>query len=316
MTRAHAAGVRMPYAAAPGRVRRWVDGRLGGRVVELVDCVGGMSPGPATRVRSTTGLRAFVKACGPELNPDTPDLLRTEARVLASLPAHPSLPRLLDLYDDGAWVALLVEDLDGSLPALPWRRPDLDRVAAALADARPALDTAEVAGIEKVRDSSPLLADRWRLLEPHLDRVDPWWRTHHDTLASHAARALVAVDGDVLLHWDVRSDNVVLTTDRTVLVDWGQCRRGAVWVDHWLLALDCSLSGGDVTTDERPRADPVLHDVDPADLLAVTSALALAFKARPFRPPTQGLPTLSETSERWAEALRPYLAGALGVAHP
>ena len=254
MTGGHAAGVGMPFADAPGRVRHWVAGRLGGRVVEAVDCVGGMSPGAAARVRSASGVRAFVKACGPELNPDTPNLLRTEARVLASLPVHPALPRLLDVYDDGDWVALLVEDLDGALPPLPWRRGDLDRVARALADTRPALDAARLTDVAAARDTSPLLTDRWRDLAGHLDDVGPWWRARHDALASHAARAVDAVDGDAVLHWDVRADNVLLTADRTVLVDWGQARRGAPWTDHWLLALDCSLSGAEVSTAERVRA--------------------------------------------------------------
>ncbi|XGX77355.1 hypothetical protein LQK93_00124 [Terrabacter sp. BE26] len=38
------------------------------------------------------------------------------ARVLAALPTHPCLPRLLDVYDDGDLVALLVEDLPGAPP--------------------------------------------------------------------------------------------------------------------------------------------------------------------------------------------------------
>ena len=313
MTGGHAAGVRMPYAAAPGRVRQWVADRLGGPVDRAVDCVGGMSPGPAARLRSTAGVRAFVKACGPELNPDTPGLLRTEAGVLAALPPHPALPRLLDVYDDGDWVALLVEDVDGSMPQLPWRRPDLDRVARALADARPALDAATLPDVPAARETSPLLQHRWRDLAQHLGRVDPWWRTRHDALAFHAARAVDVVDGDAVVHWDVRADNVVLTDDRTVLVDWGQARRGAPWMDHWLLALDCSMSGAEVTTGDWLRTDPVLGDVDPAALLAVAAAVALAFKARSFRPAKRGLPTLNALTDRWAESLRPYLDEALAA---
>ena len=236
--------------------------------------------------------------------------------MLASLPVHPALPLLLDVYDDGDWVALLVEDLDGALPPLPWRRGDLDRVAGALADTRPALDAARLTDVAAARDTSPLLTDRWRDLAGHLDDVGPWWRARHDALASHAARAVDAVDGDAVLHWDVRADNVLLTADRTVLVDWGQARRGAPWTDHWLLALDCSLSGAEMSTAERVRADPVLRAVDPADLLAIAAALALAFKARSFRPPKPGLPTLSAMTERWAESLRPYLDEALSAATP
>ena len=51
-----------------------------------------------------------------------------------------------------------------------------------------------------------------------------------DALAHHAERAAGLIDGDALVHWDVRADNVVPTADRTVLVDWGRhggVRRGS-----------------------------------------------------------------------------------------
>lgn len=115
MTRhSHARGVRMDFASAPDSVRDWANDHLGGDLSAVTDCVGGMSPGPAARLRSSSGRTAFVKACGPELNPVTPELLRDEARILACLPDHPNLPRLLDVYDDGNWVALLIEDLPGA----------------------------------------------------------------------------------------------------------------------------------------------------------------------------------------------------------
>ncbi|TQM54537.1 phosphotransferase family protein [Humibacillus xanthopallidus] len=307
----HAVGVRIPYAHAPAHVHRWVESRLGGDVVDVVDCVGGMSPGPAARVRTASGEAAFVKGCGVGLHPDTPSLLRDEARVLAALPEHPSLPRLLDCHDDGDWVVLLIEDLPGAPPPAPWRSADLRRFAEALATVRPALDALHVEGLPAARESSPIFLTRWRELAARLDLVDPWWTVHHDVLAGHAERAADLIAGDAVVHWDIRADNVLLTPDRTVLVDWGQARRSAAWMDHALLALDCSMTGSEISTAEQAAADRVLRDRDPADLLALASAVAMAFVSRSTQPASPGLPTMPATCARWAAGLRPYLAEAL-----
>ena len=116
MTAPRAVGVRLPYDAVPAAVRTWVEDRLGSPVVGTAEQVGGMSPGCATRLTCADGTRAFVKAVGAELNPDTPGLFRREIGVLAHIGAHELWARLLASYDDGAWVALLIEDVEGRHP--------------------------------------------------------------------------------------------------------------------------------------------------------------------------------------------------------
>ncbi|MEO5749141.1 MAG: hypothetical protein ABI336_04270 [Humibacillus sp.] len=123
--------------------------------------------------------------------------------------------------------------------------------------------------------------------------------------------AVEVLDGEALVHWDIRADNIVLTPDRAVLVDWGQARRGAGWMDHAMLALDCSMSGSEVSTAELARADPSLSEHDPGDLIALAAAAAMSFASRSTEPAPQSLPTLPATSARWADGLRLYLADAL-----
>jgi hypothetical protein len=142
-----------------------------------------MSPGPAARLLAANGRRAFVTACGAPLNPETPGLLRAEADVLSVLPAHPSLPALCGAFDDGEWVALLVEDLE-DVPRRPWRRADLERVSTAFSAVRCVLDAAPVRSVPRARDSSPVFGTRWRELSGWVGRLGPWRRGHHDVLAS------------------------------------------------------------------------------------------------------------------------------------
>jgi hypothetical protein len=80
--------------------------------------IGGFSPGCATRVVAADGTRAFVKAVGAELNLDTPTLFRREIEVLELIGADPLWAALHASYDDGQWVALLLEDLPGGHPDL------------------------------------------------------------------------------------------------------------------------------------------------------------------------------------------------------
>jgi hypothetical protein len=58
---------------------------------------------------------------------------RREGTVAAALPATVPAPRLLDIYDDGDWVALAFKDVDGREPQLPWRSSELAAVLDALA---------------------------------------------------------------------------------------------------------------------------------------------------------------------------------------
>jgi hypothetical protein len=102
----------------PAHVQDWVADELGSPVVSGADQVGGMSPGCATRLVCEDGTRAFVKAVGAELNPRTPDLFRREVTALTLIGSHELWADLRGSYDDGDWVALLLEDVEGTHPDL------------------------------------------------------------------------------------------------------------------------------------------------------------------------------------------------------
>jgi hypothetical protein len=127
-----AAGVRIAWEALPAWLRGVVEEHLGARAVHAVTQPDGFSPGVAARVVLEYGRRVFVKAVGSEPNPQTPALHRTEAQVLAAMPVAAPVPRLLAVVDQAGWVALVLEDIDGVPPSVPWRVAELGRVLAAL----------------------------------------------------------------------------------------------------------------------------------------------------------------------------------------
>ncbi|GAA1269051.1 hypothetical protein [Arthrobacter pascens] len=115
---------RISWPDLPNHVQTGVEQIPGEPVVQTAAQQGGFSPGTADRVRTVSGRRAFVKAVGPHLNEHSPALHRREAAITAALPDTLPAPALLGTFDDGDWVALVLSDVDGRHPHVPWRAGD------------------------------------------------------------------------------------------------------------------------------------------------------------------------------------------------
>ena len=207
----------------PDHVRSRVESSLGSEVVEAVMQTGGYSQGAKARIRTRKGRRAFVKALSVDRNAPSVELYRTEAEVMPHLPAGLPVPRLLDAYDDGTWVALVMEDIEGHPPAIPWDHRELDRVAGAITDLRVALDPSPWPDAPTFAEFNGGVVQAWRDLvaSPPPD-LDPSIRRMVDRLAAERVDLVEVGRGDALLHDDIRSDNLLLTPDgRVVFVDWG-----------------------------------------------------------------------------------------------
>lgn len=239
-----AVGVRAGFAEMPLSIRAWAIEVLGSPIVETREMTGGMSPGCATRIRCADGRRAFVKAVGTPLNPDTPTMFRREAAVLGLLGQHPLWAGLLASYDDGEWVGLLLEDVEGA-------HPDLadDTTMSALLVATDSLSTVLA---ERVPSPDPaahgfndfrVAATNWAASFDEVRRLDavpvPDWVL--DDLDGWQARVagLSTYDMDCLQHWDIRNDNLVQRPDGSLaFVDWGQAMVGPAWLDPLLARLE------------------------------------------------------------------------------
>jgi aminoglycoside phosphotransferase (APT) family kinase protein len=306
-----AAGVRIAWEALPAWLRRVIEKHLGAQVVQAVNQPGGFSPGVAARVLLDDGRRVFVKAAGAELNPDTPALHRAEAQVLAAMPANVPVPRLLAVFDQARWVALVLEDIDGVPPALPWRPAELERVLAALDELSVLLTPSPVA-VPSIGARLDSMFVGWRDLQASPDasvlaRVLPgeagsWVVRHVERLAGLERGWADAVAGNSLVHGDVRADNLLLTGDRVVVVDWPWASVGAPWADLVLLAPSVAMQGGPAPDVLLQRSRTGTH-ADAAAVSAVVAALAGYLVWQSLQPAPPGLPTI-----------RPFQAAQAGVA--
>lgn len=308
-------GVRLPWAELPVAVRRWAEQQLGAPVVAAVTQPGGFSPGVAARLRCADGSRAFIKAVSSLANSASPDMHRREAAVTAALPESAPVPRLLASYDDGTWVALLFEDVEGRQPALPWRADELDRVMGALAELAESLTPSPVPGIETAQDELADVADGWRRLAAGpmeaVDALDPWSRRHLERLVELERHWAAAAAGDTLLHCDLRADNLLLSADRVWVVDWPAACRGAAFVDVVAFAPSVAMQGGP-EPEELVRRHPASRAAEPAALDAVICAITGYFTHRALQPPAPGLPALRRFQAAQGTMARAWLARRTG----
>jgi hypothetical protein len=243
-----AVGVRTPYPEVPERVRGWVSEALGSPVVSWSEQTGGMSPGCATRVVAADGTRAFVKAVGGDLNPDSPALFRREIEALGLIGTDPLWAGLLGSYDDGHWVALLLEDVEGRHADLSDDREmqtllaATDRLGERLAAVPPPTGLSDTfagpgfidipAILRRWVDSVDLIPDLPADLVPAGVRLDA-------ERCRELSRTLLGPWPRHVAHWDIRNDNLLVRPDGSVVfVDWGACGIGPDWVDPLLARLE------------------------------------------------------------------------------
>ncbi len=319
MTAPAAEGVRVDWDAVPGPVRAGIEQICGAPVVRAATQPGGFSPGVAARVLCADGRRCFIKAVSAEANPDSPAMHRREAQVLRALDpliasGELAAPRLRGMTDVGHWTALVLDDVDGRQPSVPWQAGELAKVVAALDQLADVLTPSPItaSGIAEVHGAD---LTGWRTLagEPgagRRSRLDEWSAKHLDLLAEIEQGWAVHASGDTLVHADIRADNLLLTPDQVVVVDWPHACVGAAFLDVVLFAPSVAMQGGPAPADlvARTRAGRAAgHD----QLVAVVCALAGFFTEQSLRPAAPGLPTLRAFQDAQARVAREWLAGLI-----
>lgn len=294
-------GVRIGWADLPGEIRARVEALLGGRVVSAVSQAGGFSPGTADRVVTAGGRRAFVKAVSTAQNARSVELARAEAHVTGRMPAGVPVPRLLDTLDDGEWVVLLLEDIEGRHPRTPWVEAEVDATVRALRDLAAALTPAPLTGVPQAAEHlAPNFAGWAALAADPPAGLDPWVAAHLDELRAAADRGLAALrTGETLAHCDVRADNLLVRPDGSVVVvDWPWACVGPHWLDTLMLAKNVLVHGG--------PGDRLLAGLDPRVATDVIAGFTGFYLDR-SRQPSPGIPFVREFQRAQGDAMLPWL---------
>jgi aminoglycoside phosphotransferase (APT) family kinase protein len=253
-------------------------------------------------LRLADGTNAFVKAGMTER---TAHALRQEYRVYAQLQA-PFVPRLLG-WVEGPWPVLILEDLEDAEWPPPWSEPAVEAVLRTLAEVAA---TTPPAGLPPLAAFREELFSGWRFVaenpRPFLATgvVSEAWLTAALPSLLAAAHS-VSLEGDALLHLDVRSDNLCLREGRAILIDWSFAAVGNPAVDlaAWLPSLH--REGG---------PPPELLLPDGAALAALTSGFFAWRVGLPLTDPSRERLRQHEFAElQWA---LPWAARALGWPPP
>jgi hypothetical protein len=243
----------------------------------------------------------FVKAAN---EPVTAEFIRDEQRVLAALDG-PFLPAVLALDDEDPPLIVL-EDLRAAHWPPPCDETKIDAVRETLA----AVAATEPPGVvPSVGVHRNRLVTGWAEIEadpePFLSLglcSGEWLDEALSTLREASETA--PIDGDALLHLDVRSDNLCIAERGAVLVDWNHACVGNADLDvaAWLPSL--RLEGGPEPEEILPGAPgfaallagffgsraglpapPMAPHVRPFQLAQLRVALPWATRELDLRPP-------------------------------
>ena len=313
-------GVRLDWEDMPEHIHEEVVRWLGGRVVNAQTQPTGFSPGVATRLTADNGRHVFLKAVGPDLNPQSSAMHRQEINVVTAMPGVASVPQLLWSYDEGedGWVVLAYEDVEGRHPTQPWRSDELDRIVSAIEDLCTVLSPSPLPA-----DLVGTAADRFakdfqgwkRLLNDNRSRLkclDEWSLRNIETLIAIEETAPLAVSGDTLLHFDIRADNILLTTEQVWFVDWPHACIGPSWLDIVAFAPSVTMQGGpppEVVTSKHFAYRTAGSD----DITAAVVAIAGYFTRQSLMPPPSGLPTVRAFQRAQGEVARRWVSQRTGL---
>jgi len=286
---------RTRWSDVPSDIVAAVEALVGGRVAAARDQRGGYSPGVAARLQLEDDRRIFVKAVNGDINPKSPAFYRGEIPALASfsnVTADIPVPRLLHVHDDGHWIALILEDVDGRQPGAPWTDADIVNVLRSMAALADAL-TPSPATLPTIAERHRNVFTGWRTLAATGGaRLDGWSRSHIHDLAALESRWELSVAGTTLAHSDVRADNLIITSaDRVWFVDWGSASVGAPWFDVVAMAASVTTAGGPKPAELMRRAG-AWCDLPTETLLPVVAAVAGYFTQGALQPAPKGMPTV------------------------
>ena len=284
---------RLEWAHLPPSVRVAVEQQCGAPVVSAATRNSGFTPGLASVLECEDGTRHFVKAASTRAQRMFAEAYREEARKLAALPAAAPAPRLRWSLDVDDWFVLSTEYVEARHPRRPWRGDELglclDMLIAAAPVLTPPPAELDLPAASEEMAGWPAYWDSVRVARPGLPHVDE--------AAALAARYAEVMDGETLVHTDVRDDNLLLTTDgRALLCDWNWPMLGAAWLDSLILLIGPRGDGIDV---EAVIVGHPLLSVVPAEEIDVVLALVTGYFLKSAGDPVPPTSPYIRDAQRW-----------------
>lgn len=290
---------------------------FGAPVVDEQRQVGGFSPGLASRLGLADGRRVFAKAIHSGRDPHAPSLYRREIQVNQRLPLQAPAPRLRWSIDDGDWVMLVFDDVAGHTPAQPWQQHELERVVATLAGMADALTPAPACTVPASEDLAVAYSS-WRRLSTgesaaRVEALPTWARENLPLLTDLEKDWAAAAAGDTLAHTDLRADNMLITRERVVLVDWPYAVAAAPWLDLLMLLPSVAASSPQVDPEQVWRHYPHACGVEADAVNSVLAALAGDYLTQCQRPAPPNIPTLRAHQHTKGHTVLQWLRARLKV---
>ncbi len=242
------------------------------------------------------GTSAFVKAASDDM---TAERLRAEPLVYSQVEGD-YLPQMLAWDDDGCKPVLVLEDLSQAAWPPPWTASGVERVQRMLAKVRAARIPRGIPRLDKWRwdswtqvakDPTPFLSLGLCSADWLQEALPPLLTAERDT----------PVEGDDLVHLDVRSDNLCFDGERVLLVDWDLACRGNGLLDEafWLPSL-------------HSEGGPLPEDVS-RDCSAFAALISGFFAARAGLPPIETAPLVRQVQLTQLRSALPWAVRVLGL---
>ena len=255
---------------------------------------------PAERwLTTTSSSSAFVK-CG--VTSLTAKWLRREFHAYTQVKGS-FIPELIGWEDDERAPLLILEDLSQSFWPPPWTPERIESVRECLDDlhsTRPAMPQfATIHG--RVSGWNDVAADPAEFLS--LNMASSAW-LEKSLPALLQAEGACSTDGTALTHWDIRSDNICITSHSVKLIDWPASCLSNPKLDlgFWLPSL--ASEGGPLPEAMLPQEPQV------------AAWISGFFAARAGQPEIVDAPLVRSVQRRQLTAALPWAIRALQLSDP
>jgi hypothetical protein len=317
------------WQAVPLSIRRQTEATLGDRVVRASRVWGGYSPTPTFRLALAGGKRAFFKGVFGGTNRVATNAFKSELRSYEALSPLVGkwMPEFLGSFQLDDWLVMLLEDL-GPRSVPPWTPALTRQVSAQLGDFH--LETTRLAfpaWIEPLRERTPEF--NW----PRLAEDSRGFETIAATAGEKSREAVAWLDKNyalfaglsaniedrpatpVLLHGDIRSDNLRLVGGRLKLFDWPYVNRGAAEYDLVEFAQSVTVEAGPLP-EKTVEWYCERYPVDPDLLTAYISWFCAFFATLYWRAELPGLPRLRKFQRDQLRVLLYWLCRRVEIPGP